>query len=307
MRETYIVSGARYDAVIVGGSFAGLSAAMQLARARRTVLVLDTSKPRNRFARASHGFFGQDGRPPLEIMETARRQVTAYPTVDFAEAAATDAAFENGAFTVEVGSGEYVRADRLVLATGVKDTLPSIPGMEELWGTGVMHCPYCHGYEVAGRPLAVLSSGEFSVHQAMLVRDWSDHVTLLTNGTPLSLEDRQRLQARGVSIEEAPVARLIADGRDLAAIAFQDGRTVPFGGLFIHARYMFTSPLAERLGCEIEQGPFGPVVKTSDFKETTVSNVFAAGDLARLNHSATFASADGVMAGVAAHRSLIFS
>jgi len=306
MEQTQTTPQTGYDAVVIGGSFAGLSAAMQLARARRKVLVLDAGKPRNRFAPASHGFLGQDGRSPKEIMETGRRQLLAYPTVEFQHAEATNAAQEDGAFSVSFGDGGMVRAKRLVLATGLVDHLPDVPGMQELWGVGVNQCPYCHGYEVADRKFAVFGISAGSVHQALLVSDWSDDVTLLTNGGDwLTPEHRDMLTLRGVKVDETPLLRLIADGRELGAVEFRDGRCIPYGALFTGTRASFASPLAEQLGCEIEQAPFGPVVKTDAMKETTVPGVFAAGDAASPMYNATLASASGVLAGVAAHQSLL--
>lgn len=300
-----------YEAIVIGGSFAGLSAAMQLARARRKILVLDTGKTRNRFSPASHGFLGQDGRAPAEIMAIAREQLLAYPTVRFHAAEASDAVQEGDAFRVSFGDGGQARAGRLVLATGMVDHLPDVPGMQELWGVGVLHCPYCHGYEVAGRKFAVFGTGAPSVHQAALVRDWSDDVTLLTHGGDwLTAQHRDFLGARGVQIEEAPLVRLIPKGdgphqRELGAVEFQDGRRILYGALFTTTRSSFASPIAERLGCEIEQGPTAPIVKTNAAKETTVAGVYAAGDTASPMHNASLASADGVLAGVFAHQSLL--
>jgi len=313
MQRTETMPQADYEAIVIGGSFAGLSAAMQLARARRKILVLDAGKPRNRFATASHGFLGQDGRSPREIMEIARRQLLAYPTVHFHAAEATDAAQEDSAFRVALGDGSEARAGRLVLATGMTDHLPDVPGMQELWGEGVNQCPYCHGYEVADRKLAVFGVGGMSVHHAVMLREWSDDVTLLTHGGDwLTPEDRAQLETRGIQMDMAPVVRLIAnkhkgDGRELGAVEFRDGRRVSYGAMFTIPRCSFASPLAERLGCEVEQVQFGPMVKTGASKETTVAGVFAAGDAALPMANATLASADGVMAGTAAHRSLVFS
>ena len=163
-----------HDVIIVGGSFAGLSAAMQLARARRRVLVIDAGRPRNRFARTSHGFLGQDGRTPAEILETARAQLSRYPTFELRHDEATRAESCDDAFEVGLASGATVRARRLVLATGVVDELPEIPGFAERWGASVLHCPYCHGYEVAGGRIGVLGDGEGGVHKGSLLRDWSD-------------------------------------------------------------------------------------------------------------------------------------
>ena len=296
-----------YEVIIVGGSFAGLSAAMQLGRARRRVLIIDAGKPRNRFAKASHGFFGLDGRPPLKMIEAARKQVLAYPTVRFEKGEAIKATKEVEGFMVTLGKGGSVRAKRLVLATGVTDLLPEVPGLKELWGTGVAHCPYCHGYEVSGRKIAVLMPKDPVIHQAVLLRDWSDEVTLLTNGAPAPAgADAETLRQCGISVDTRQIARAIGQGKELEAIEFTDGKRVPYGALFTAPRWTLTSPLAEQLGCEIEMGNAGPIVKTDAMKESTVSGVFVAGDAARLYGNATFASADGVMAGTAAHRSLIF-
>jgi thioredoxin reductase len=295
-----------YDVIVVGGSYAGLSAAMQLVRARRRVLILDTGQPRNRFAHASHGFFGLDGRPPREMIGTARKQVLAYPTARFERAEATGATREKDGFTVTYGGGTVAKAKRLILATGITDQLPDVPGMRELWGTGVAHCPYCHGYEVAGRKIAVFSLKEPNVHQALLLRDWSDDVTLLTNGgeTPNAV-DADALRQRGVKVETGRVSRLIGRGKELGAIEFSDRRRLPFGSLFTATRWTLNSPLVAQLGCEVDTSGVGPVVKTDEFKESTVPGVFVAGDATR-PRNATFASADGVQAGAAAHRSLIF-
>ncbi len=300
-----------YDVIVVGGSYAGLSAAMQLVRARRRVLIIDAQRPRNRFAHASHGFFGQDGRSPKEMIETARKQVLAYPTAHFERAEATQAVQEKNGFTVTFGEKNVARARRLVQATGIKDHLPDLPGMKELWGTGVAHCPYCHGYEVAERKIAVFSFHEpaIAIHQALLLRDWSDDITLLTNGRAVTNDDRERLRRREVKIEDARVSRLIARDKEkeLEAVEFADGRRLPFGAMFTATRWTLTSPIAAQLGCEIETGTAaGPLIKTDAFKETTILGVYAAGDTARLYGNASLASADGVIAGGASHQSLIF-
>ncbi len=306
MEQTMTVFETDYEAIVIGGNFAGLSAAMQLARARRRILVLDAGKPRNRFAPASHGFLGQDGRSPKEIMETGRQQLLAYPTVHFQQSEATDAVQEDEAFSVTFGDGSQARAKRLILATGMVDHLPDVPGMQELWGVGVNQCPYCHGYEVSDRRLAVFGTSAESVQQAVLLRDWSDDVTLLTNGEDrLTPDDRDRLAVRDIHIDEAALVRLIPDGKELEAVEFRDGRRVPYGAMFLGTRCSFASPLAERLGCGTEEGSQGPRVKTDQFHETTVPGVFAAGDAASPLYNATLASASGVIAGIFAHKSLL--
>ena len=301
-----------YDVVVVGGSWAGLSAAMQLGRARRRVLVVDAGLPRNRFARTSHGFLGQDGRTPAAILETARGQVLAYPTVRFIHDEVTGvtppAQEPNGELEVTLASGPTAHARRLVLATGVVDELPDIPGLAERWGKTVLHCPYCHGYEVAGGRLGVLAVGESSVHQALLLPDWSDDVTLFTNGSlELTADHRDALAARRVRIDERSIVGIVGDGSALDGVRLRGsdgGELVGLDALFTASRTRMASPIAEQIGCAFDDGPFGPVIRTDARKETTVTRVYAAGDAARERHTATWASADGVTAGISAHQSL---
>jgi thioredoxin reductase len=293
-----------YDAIVVGGSFAGLSAAMQLARARRRVLVIDAGLPRNRFAEASHGFFGQDGKPPYDILREAVRQLSAYPTVGFVRGEATGASPVDGGFTVALGDGREEQAARLVLATGVRDELPPIPGMQERWGRTVLHCPYCHGYEVAGRALGVLANNPLSAHQAVLIPDWGP-TTFFTQGVfELDAEQAAQLAGRGVRVERTPVVELLGEAPGLEAVRLADGRVIPLQALFTAPEVRMASPLAEGLGCAFEQGPQGPYIRVDDWKQTTVAGVYAAGDAAGPMHNATLASAGGVLAGVGAHQSL---
>jgi len=295
-----------FDALIVGGSFAGLSAAMQLARARRPICVVDAGAPRNRFAAASHGFFAQDGVPPFELLEQARAKLRAYPSVTFVDALATSARAEGDGFVLDLDGGTALRARKLLLAGGVRDVLPEIRGLAERWGETVLHCPYCHGYEVAGRPLGVLSTSPMSAHHAALVADWGP-VTLLLDG-PDELDDESRalLRRRAVTVVAGRVVALEGEAPALSAAVLEDGRRVPIDALFIGPRTVPSSPLAEQLGCAFDDGMAGPVIRVDEMKQTTVPGVFAAGDTARGMHNATFASADGVMAGVALHRSLVF-
>lgn len=293
------------DVIVVGGSFAGLSAAMQLARARRTVLVVDAGLPRNRFADASHGFLGQDGKAPARIIREAACQVAAYPTVEIVQGEVLDAQAAPDGFSVTLAGGRRAQARRLILATGVADILPDLPGLEERWGASVLHCPYCHGYEHRDRPLGVLAGHPMSAHQAALIPDWGP-TTLFTQGL-FEPDDEQRalLDARGVTIERSPVVALMGDAPDLAAVQLADGRVVPLNALFVAPAQRMASPLAQALGCAFDEGPLGPIIRADAWKATTVPGVFAAGDAARPMQNATLASADGVLAGVGAHQSLI--
>lgn len=296
-----------YDVAIVGGSFAGLSAAMQLARARRRVLLIDAGRPRNRYAAHAHGFFGQDGVPPVQIVATAAAQLLKYSTVTSVDGEALKAYGRTGDFHVELADGSRSRARRLILATGIRDRLPALPGLQARWGISVLHCPYCHGYEVGGRRLGVLATHALSIHQAILIPDWGP-TTWFTQGiVEPNEEEAALLRARQVSIERTPVAQVLGDVPAIEALRLVDGRVVPIEALFVGARTEMASDLAVQLGCALDEGPLGPVIHVDAFKETTVPGVFAAGDASTAMTNATFASASGVAAGVGAHRSLVFA
>jgi thioredoxin reductase len=295
----------QHDAIIVGGGFAGLAAATYLARARRRVRVLDTGRPRNRFAEESHGFLGQDGSDPLKILAAAREQLLAYPTVKLIEAEAKTARVLDKAFAVGLADGDEIEARKLILAFGLRDELPDLPGLKARWGTTVLHCPYCHGIEFSDQELGVLYSSPLSVHQASLIADWGP-TTLYLNGAELADADAAALAARQVKVEPAPVAGLIGERSALSAIELEDGRRCSTAALYVAPRSFFNSPLAEHLGAEIDEGPLGPMVRTDADKMTSVPGLFAAGDIARMPHSISWAVADGVTAGTSAHRALVF-
>lgn len=300
----------RYDALVVGGSFAGLSAAMQLARARRKVCVVDALAPRNRFAAASHGFFGQDGMPPLKMIADARDKLLAYPSVEFVQARVSAARAEGGeggdGFTVTLSNGAQRSARKLLLAFGVRDGLPDIPGLAERWGRSVLHCPYCHGYEFGDRRLGVLFHGGHPPDHALLIAEWGPTTLFLNGAEGPDAPARERLRARGVAIEPGRIAGLEGQGTDLAGLRMDDGRRVPIEALFVAPHTHPASPLAEQLGCAFDDGPSGKLLRTDAMKMTTVPGVYAAGDLAMAFSNATLASADGLFAGVSMHRAMVF-
>lgn len=296
-----------YDAIIVGGSFAGLSAALQLARARRRVLLIDGGQPRNRFAAHAHGFLGQDGKPPQEILRQAREQLAQYPCVKFLDGAAVSASAQAGLLRVTMAAGQEVHGKHLILATGLRDQLPALPGLQERWGQTVLHCPYCHGYEVAGRPLGVLAAHPLSAHQAVLLPDWGP-TTYFTQGEfEPDAEQAALLDKRGVRVERTPIVELMGTAPALDAVKLADGRRMAVHALFVASKTHMASPLAMQLGCAFDDGPLGPVIRTDEFRQTTVPGVFAAGDAAIPMSNATLASASGVMAGVCVHRALVMA
>ncbi|MEN2394348.1 NAD(P)/FAD-dependent oxidoreductase [Pseudomonas halotolerans] len=292
-----------YDVIITGGSYAGMSAGLQLARARRKVLVIDGGLRRNRFAATSHGFLGQDGRAPADIAEDARAQLMAYPTVEWLSDTVVQARREEGGFTLETAGGQRLNAQRLLLATGVVDELPAVQGLAERWGKSVFHCPYCHGYELDQGPIGVLATSPMSLHHAMMLPDWGP-TTFFTNGVfEPDPEQRASLELRGVTLVAEPVERIEGER---ANVVLEGGRVVAIEGLFVLPRTRVGSSLAASLGCEFEDGPLGAFIQTDLTGETSVPGVFACGDAAMPFGSVALSVGDGVRAGSGVHRSLIF-
>lgn len=295
----------QYDTIIIGGSFAGLSAALYLARARKSVCVLDTGAPRNRFAVESHGFFAQDGNDPKAMLESMRAQVAAYPTVTFIADAAVDASKKGSAFAVTLRSGAQLTGKRLLLAFGLSDILPETPGIAEHWGASVIHCPYCHGYEYRDRRLGVLNVSPMSFHQAVMISEWGP-TTFYLDGGALDTAQSDGLAQRGVRIEAARVERVTGDGRNLSEIHLVGSQRQRLDALFIGPRNQLNSTIAAQLGCATTTGPLGEAVTVNENQMTSVAGVYAAGDITRMAHNITFACADGVMAAMTIHRSLVF-
>lgn len=292
-----------YDVMIVGGSYAGLSAGLQLARARRSVLVLDSALRRNRFAGNSHGFLGQDGRPAADIASDARTQLLAYPSVTWVPGTATQARQEHEYFAVETLDGDTFNARRLILASGVADELPNVEGLAARWGQSVFHCPYCHGYELEGGPIGVLANSELAMHQALLLPEWGP-TTFFTNGVLVpDAEQRAQLAKRGVTVEQARLSHISGDQADVVLV---DGRVIRLKGLFTQPRTHMASPLAEHLGCAFEAGPMGRFIKADASRETSIAGVFACGDAALGFGSVALAVGDGARAGAATHQSLVW-
>ncbi len=296
----------QHDAIVIGGSFAGLSAAIHIARARRSVCVVDAGSPRNRFADASHGFFGQDGSEPRAMIAGARAQLQRYPTVSIVAGEAIGASAVAGGFKVALASGETLTAAKLVLAFGISDVLPELPGLPERWGKSVLHCPYCHGFEFADGRLGVLQTMPMSAHQALLIADWGPTTLYLNGGDMPDAAMQAKLARRHVAIEPAQVVALRGKQTALSSLLLADGREAPIDALYLAPRSRLNSSVAEQLGCALDDGPFGPVIRTDAAKLTTVPGVYAAGDAARAPHNATWAAADGVTAGVSLHQSLVF-
>ncbi|WP_174802541.1 NAD(P)/FAD-dependent oxidoreductase [Martelella limonii] len=296
-----------YDVIIIGGSYAGLSAALQLGRARQRVLIIDEGKRRNRFASHSHGFLTNDGAEPAEIAARARAEVLKYKTVGWLSARAESAErvtpVEAGEllFAVTVKEERHL-ARRLILATGLRDIMPEISGLSERWGKAVFHCPYCHGYELDQGMIGVIAGSALSMHHALMLPDWGPTTFFINDAFEPDRGQLESLSARGVTIERGSIAAITGH----ADIRLEDGRVLPFAGLFALARFELASPIAVGLGLALEEGPLGAVIRTGAMKETSMPGVFACGDAARPMASVALAVGDGNLAGASGHRSLIF-
>jgi thioredoxin reductase len=297
-----------HDVIIIGGSYAGLSAALQLGRARRNVLIIDEGQRRNRFALHSHGFVTQDGVDPAVIAAEARAQVMAYKTVEWvwgrADAARRNITVASGTapFEVKVGDASYL-SRRLILALGVRDILPEIDGLKARWGRSVFHCPYCHGYELNQGKIGVIAGSELSMHHALMLPDWGPTTLLLNGAFEPDADQLAALAARNVTVEHSRLEAITGH----ADIKLADGRTLPFSGLFALAPFEVSTPIPQTLGLDMEPGPLGSTIKTDAMKETSVPGVFACGDAARPMASVALAVGDGNLAGAGVHRSLMFA
>jgi thioredoxin reductase len=297
-----------WDCVIVGGGAAGLSAGLVLGRARRRTLLVDAGQQSNLSAHGIGGLLGSDGRPPAELYAAGRAELAGYPSVEIRDGEVVAGARDGDDFELRLGDGTQVRTRRVLLATGMEYRPPPVPGLAALWGQSVFHCPFCHGWEVRDRPLAVLAAGERGVHSALLLRGWSDDVILLTDGpAELDADNRGRLAAAGVSIDERVIAELLGEDGELTAVAFADGRRLPRRGLLVGTVLHQRSALAEQLGAEAApQGPLAADALLVDpFCRTSAPGVFAAGDVSAAMPQVAAAVAGGSLAGAAVMQSLM--
>ncbi|MBF9140544.1 NAD(P)/FAD-dependent oxidoreductase [Hymenobacter properus] len=292
-----------FDILIIGGSYAGLSAAMALGRARRRVLILDTGRPCNRQTPHSHNFLTQDGATPAALRARAIEQVLQYPTIELRADEALTAASVEGGFRIETAAGTSIKARKVVLATGITDMLPALPGFAECWGISVLHCPYCHGYEVADQRLGVLGNGDVGFEFARLIRQWSAQLTLFTDG-PATLTESQRatLARHLVGVVETPIRGLAHDQGQLRAVQLADGSSYPLDGVFARVPFALPGTLAQQLGCAITEMGY---VQVDDFQRTSVAGVYAAGDNTTPMRAVAAAVAAGSKAGAVLNKELI--
>ncbi len=294
------------DVIIIGGSFAGLAAALQLGRARRKVTVLDTGLPRNRFADHSHGLLGHDHKPPLDILAEARQQLARYPTIRLVSARAESLSGAIDDFSVLTGDGKTLKARRLILSYGVADQMPEVPGFVEGWGTAIVPCPYCDGFEVAGRHWGLIWSGPMSHNYVRLYHDWTDTLTVFANGHEISPEIRADLMRRKIPVVNGRVTEIDHHESQNATVKLDAGPSVAVDILFAHPRNKPSASLHESLGLAMVDTPLGMAIKVDERRETSVSGIYAAGDLANpAMPSVTTAISQGATAGISAQQSML--
>ena len=299
--ETVAARGKRHwEIVVVGGGAAGLGAALVLARARRSVLVVDSGQPRNTPADGVHGYLGREGTSPRELLAIGRAEVTGYGGEVVAGEVAAAQRLDDGRFRLLLADGSTVTAQRLLVTTGLVDELPPVPGLQQRWGRDVLHCPYCHGWEVRDQAVGVLATGPLAVHQALLWRQWSGDVTLLHHtGPEFSAEERERLAARGVRVVAGEVVGLEVDGDRLAGVRLADGAIVVLRVLAVATRLVARADFLADLGLaavpqQVNGHVVGECLAADATGRTEVAGVWAAGNVTSLNEQVIGAAAAGV-------------
>jgi len=292
-----------WDAIVVGGGPAGLSAALLLGRARRRVLLCDSGEHRNDRAVAMHGFLTRDGIPPAELRRLARDELRAYPGVRVMDCRVVEAVRGDAGFVVTLeGEEEPLHSRRLLLATGMVDELPDLPGLDAVWGRTAWHCPYCDGYERRDQPLAVHGEGRLGVKMALEVRSWSHDLVLCTGGSRIDAKDRRRLDELGIGVREEKLVALEQEAGELRALRFADGSALPRRGLFLAAPQRQRCELAERLGCSRTRKG---MIRAGHDGGTEVPGLYVAGDASPHVQLAIVAAAQGSMAAFALNAELL--
>ncbi|MEV7558473.1 NAD(P)/FAD-dependent oxidoreductase [Streptomyces sp. NPDC089795] len=300
-----------FDVVVVGGGAAGLAGALTLVRARRSVLVIDSGSPRNAPAAHMHGYLGQDGESPAALLAKGRAEVAGYGGEIRPGTAVAADRLPDGGFLVRSGDGTSVRARRLLVATGLVDELPAVPGLGARWGRDVLHCPYCHGWEVRDRPVAVLADGPLAVHQAQLWRQWSERITLLAHTWRLTAEDRELSAALGIRVVEGEVTGLGVQDDRLTGVTLAGGAVVECEALVVAPRFTARSGVLSSLGLptvvvERDGLPIGTCVESDpDTGATALHGVWVAGNVTSPLEKVPGAAAQGVRAAVAINTELV--
>lgn len=293
----------QFDVIIIGGSYSGLAAAMALGRALRQVLIIDSGLPCNRQTPYSHNFLTQDGNTPKNIATLARQQVEQYKTVKFLNRMATKARKIKNGFEIETATGESFQSTKLIFATGIKDIMLPFDGFSECWGISVLHCPYCHGYEVRNEPTGVLGNGDKGFEFITLISNWTKELTLFTNGkSTLTSDQNTKLSKHKIRIVEAEIEQLVHESGHLDTIIFKDGTTHAIKALYAPRPFEQHSTIPESLGCELNEEGY---IKTDAIQRTSIPGVFACGDNTTRLRTVANAIAMGTTAGMMVNKEIV--
>ncbi|KOS05900.1 pyridine nucleotide-disulfide oxidoreductase [Flavobacterium akiainvivens] len=290
------------DVIIIGGSYAGLAAAMSLGRSLRNVLIIDSGKPCNRFTPHSQNFITHDGEVPAAIAQKAKEQVLAYPTVTFTEGLVIKAKKTNSTFEVTLESGDTYTAKKLLFATGVKDNLPNVEGLADCWGKSVIHCPYCHGYEFHSETTGILGNGDSAYHHALLVSNLTANFTIFTNGPKeFSTEQLEKFDKNNINIIEKPVIKATHNEGYISELILEDGSVHKLSALYVRPKSTQHCDIPQTMGCSLNEHGF---IAVDMMQKTSVSGIYAAGDCCTQMRSVSAAVAQGNMAGAAINMEL---
>lgn len=292
-----------FDVIIVGGSYAGLSAAMALARSLRTVLIIDSGRPCNYPTPHAHNLITHDGETPAAIIENARTQVLQYNTVQFYNGLAVHGINKEKGFSITTDAGDEFFCHKLLFATGVKDLMPPISGFDACWGKSVLHCPYCHGYEVKQQEIGLIGNGDVGFDFSRLLNQWSQHLTLFTNGkSTLSQQQKEKIEARNIAVVEKEIEAFEHNNGYVHHLLFKDRTKMAVTIVFARVAFQQHCSIPESLGCQVSDAG---LLVTDDFHQTNVPGVFAAGDNTNPLRALSVAMAAGTKAGAFINRFLI--
>lgn len=285
----------QYDVMIIGGSYAGLSAAMALGRLAQSVLILDSGLPCNRQTPHSHNFITQDGQTPAAIAQKAKEQVLAYPTVSFYQGLAVSGKKVSHGFEITTESSLTFTSKKLIFATGVKDIMPDIPGIAACWGISVIHCPFCHGYEYKDQKTAILANSDKAVHIASLVSNLTKDITILTNGAKeFTLEQQVKLKRNNISVIESPISAIKHENGLMQTVVLKDNLHLDFQAMYAAVAFEQPGSIPRELGCALTETGY---IKVDAFQKTSIDGIYACGDTSTMFRSVAAAVATGAMAG----------
>ena len=303
IKENKMKDNKKYDVIIVGGSYSGLAAAMALGRAIKKVLIIDSGKPCNAQTPHSHNFLTQDGKTPTEIATLAKQQVLKYDTVTFFKSIASKGRKTENSFEIQVISGEIFISNKLIFATGIKDEMPNIEGFSDCWGISMLHCPYCHGYEVRNKITGILGNGEHGNELVKLISNWTKDLTLYTNGiSTLSVEQVRKFQERNIKIVEKEIKELDHKNGYLKNIIFKDGTKTKMDAMYSRNAFEQHCTIPQSLGCELNEEGY---IKVNHFQETSIDGIYACGDNVTRLRSVANSVAMGTAAGMMASKKMI--